>query len=236
MSKNVKDILEIISYVRENFDTTAPYNLSNLRLDAVYLIAKRREVDQTTVAHSYIRSFAPYIKGTKQFDRLLKEWIIDGSSELRSIIDKYSNYYFKSLIEEAFVKHTEEEIVLAAEFGFEILNKDFIEGKEKFKLHLVKERNQHLIREAKSEWSLKFNGNIKCSVCNFSFYEFYGDLGKDYIEAHHILPISSLKNETVMKISDLTPVCSNCHSMLHRNNVVLTIGELKKNIKKPPVN
>jgi len=232
MVKNVKDILEIINYVREKVDPNNPSNISNLRLNAVYLIAERRQVDHTTIAHSYIRSFEPYIKGTKQFDKLLKEWIINGSPELREVINIFSNYITKPLIEEAFVKFTDDEKVLAAEFGYEIINKDFIEGKEKYKLHLVKERNQHLIREAKSNWSSMYNDNIKCSVCNFSFYEFYGELGRNYIEAHHILPIAILSEETVVKVSDLSPVCSNCHSMLHRNNKVLSITELKKKIKK----
>lgn len=42
-------------------------------------------------------------------------------------------------------------------------------------------------------------------------------LGKDYIEVHHIKPISEIGSEYVVDPEkDLIPVCFNCHSMLHR--------------------
>jgi len=236
MNQNVRDVLEIINSVRNNFDASRDkYRVGQLRLNAVNSIARRRNVVIGTIAHSYIRSLKPYIIGTEQFDKLLNDWLFHDSSELYTIIYKFSNSGLKPLIEEAFLPQSEEDKVLASEFGFEFIDKTFIEGKDKLRLHLTKERNQHLIREAKSQWAETSKGNIKCGVCDFSFSDFYGDLGKSYIEAHHSLPLSTLTKETVMKISDLVPVCSNCHSMLHRNTKTLTIEHLRKVIKRSPI-
>lgn len=56
-----------------------------------------------------------------------------------------------------------------------------------------------------------------CQVCGFNFKKIYGNLGDNFIEVHHLLPLSQIKkNYRVDPISDLIPVCSNCHSMLHR--------------------
>ena len=73
----------------------------------------------------------------------------------------------------------------------------------------------------------------RCSVCGFDFEETYGELGKSFIEVHHVVPISSIGETYVVDpIRDLRPVCSNCHSMLHRHKPVLGVDELKKLIKK----
>lgn len=78
-------------------------------------------------------------------------------------------------------------------------------------------------------------GEIKCSVCSFDFCKTYGEkLGKDYIELHHQKPISVYeKNGTITNLDEaikhLVPLCSNCHKMLHRNNI--TVKQLKEVIK-----
>lgn len=57
----------------------------------------------------------------------------------------------------------------------------------------------------------------KCAICGFDFEAQYGEVGKEFIEVHHIVPISSTAGEhDVDPINDLIPVCSNCHSILHR--------------------
>lgn len=90
-------------------------------------------------------------------------------------------------------------------------DESFTEGKEKLRLHISKERNYTFIKKAKKDYN-----KCICQICGFDFFKNYGDIGKDFIEAHHIVPISELKNETSLKFSDLIFVCSNCHSMLHK--------------------
>jgi len=67
-----------------------------------------------------------------------------------------------------------------------------------------------------------------CSVCGFNFLENYGSLGKDYIEVHHTTPVSEMGDNYSIDIDrDLVPVCSNCHSMIHRRTPPYTVDELK---------
>ena len=67
-----------------------------------------------------------------------------------------------------------------------------------------------------------------CCVCGFSFESAYGELGRDYIHVHHVLPLAELDAEyEVDPIRDLRPVCPNCHAMLHRKSPALSIAELK---------
>lgn len=72
----------------------------------------------------------------------------------------------------------------------------------------------------------------KCFVCGFDFEKVYGELGKGFIEVHHIVPISQRGgNYLVDPIRDLRPLCSNCHSMIHRNNETLSIDRLSKIVR-----
>jgi 5-methylcytosine-specific restriction enzyme A len=68
----------------------------------------------------------------------------------------------------------------------------------------------------------------KCYICKFDFHERYGSLGKDFIEVHHVIPLSQLNGEySIDPIQDLRPLCSNCHSMIHRRkDSTLSIDEL----------
>lgn len=70
---------------------------------------------------------------------------------------------------------------------------------------------------------------LNCYVCNFNFEAVYGERGKDYIEIHHIQPLSTLSE--VMEVNpetDLVPLCANCHRMIHRRkDNVLSVEELK---------
>jgi hypothetical protein len=122
----------------------------------------------------------------------------------------------------------EPDFALAQEFGLNPDEKNFTEGKELLRQHLAKERNQDLVNEAKEFWLKTSNGKLRCEVCGFSFLETYGQVGAGFVEAHHRVPIASLKTITVVKIIDLAPVCSNCHRMLHRHQPLHTIEELKQ--------
>ena len=54
-----------------------------------------------------------------------------------------------------------------------------------------------------------------CQVCGVNFEQTYGAIGKDFIEVHHLYPVSQGEHQ-VNPIEDLIPLCSNCHSMIHR--------------------
>ncbi|WP_206617491.1 HNH endonuclease [Geovibrio thiophilus] len=74
--------------------------------------------------------------------------------------------------------------------------------------------------------------DYKCLVCDFEFYTFYGELGKQFIHVHHVKPLSTIGQDYIVDpISDLVPVCPNCHAMLHKKKPEpYSIEELKKMI------
>jgi len=73
----------------------------------------------------------------------------------------------------------------------------------------------------------------KCSVCSFDFLETYGERGRHFIHVHHIIPISSIGESYVVDpLSDLRPICPNCHAMVHRTDPPCTIEELKQMMRK----
>ncbi len=68
----------------------------------------------------------------------------------------------------------------------------------------------------------------KCFVCQFDFAENYGELGENFIHVHHLKPLSEVGEAYALDpISDLRPVCPNCHAMLHRKVPALAIEELR---------
>lgn len=75
---------------------------------------------------------------------------------------------------------------------------------------------------------------LSCVACGFNFEEFYGERGKDFIEVHHVKPLSTIGQEVVINPKeDLMPVCSNCHRVIHRRkDDVLKIEELRALLKR----
>lgn len=76
--------------------------------------------------------------------------------------------------------------------------------------------------------AIKIHGSI-CSVCQFNFEEFYGELGAGFIHVHHVVPLSEIGGAYhVDPNRDLVPVCPNCHAMLHKRNPPYSVRELEE--------
>jgi HNH endonuclease len=99
-----------------------------------------------------------------------------------------------------------------------------------FREHKRIERDTRVATAAK-QLRLGKDALLRCDTCGFSFAEVYGDIGDGFVEAHHKLPLSGLKSARVTKLSDIALVCSNCHSMIHQCDPLLTIEELKEIIE-----
>jgi 5-methylcytosine-specific restriction enzyme A len=98
----------------------------------------------------------------------------------------------------------------------------FIEGATKKIFVNVYERNA----EARSK-CIAYYG-CKCFACGFDFEVTYGEIGKAFIHVHHIVPLSDVKTSySIDPIRDLRPVCPNCHGIIHRTKISLTIEVLK---------
>lgn len=104
---------------------------------------------------------------------------------------------------------------------------DGMEGKPRLQQHIRRERNRKL-----RDMCLKMQGRI-CKACGDDLEKKYGQLGRDIIEVHHLVPISTRKGaHKVNALKDLVPLCPNCHSMMHRlPQSRMTVAELRKRIK-----
>lgn len=72
----------------------------------------------------------------------------------------------------------------------------------------------------------------KCHVCGFDFESMYGERGVGFIEVHHLKPVSEVGEQyEVDPVRDLRPVCSNCHSMIHRREPMMTLEELQRQLR-----
>ncbi|MEH2137037.1 MrcB family domain-containing protein [Nostoc sp.] len=99
----------------------------------------------------------------------------------------------------------------------------WFEDLTKYKIHKRVERNQALCNKAK-----EIHGYI-CKACGFDFEMKYGNIGKNYIEAHHLVPIATLEKTKVQldPSTDFTVLCSNCHRIIHRIKPIPTLEEFK---------
>ena len=70
----------------------------------------------------------------------------------------------------------------------------------------------------------------RCAACDMTLEETYGELGANYIEVHHVVPLHTLQEEiTVNPETDLVCLCPNCHRMIHRKkNSIMTVSELRE--------
>lgn len=73
----------------------------------------------------------------------------------------------------------------------------------------------YIYGEAKSRYKDK-HWKLICEIYIFDFEDRYGELGKDFIDGHHTIPVSDLNKWDKTKVEYIVLVCSNCHKMLHR--------------------
>lgn len=85
---------------------------------------------------------------------------------------------------------------------------------------IFRSRNRALIQAKKA------NSDYCCEVCGFNFRETYGEIGQDYIVAHHRKQISSGVARTML--DDIALLCANCHAMVHVKNPPVPVEDLRK--------
>jgi len=100
-------------------------------------------------------------------------------------------------------------------------SQEFSEGLQKTIIVNAFERNQKLRKQCINIYG------IDCIICAFNFSQIYGYRGDGFIEIHHIVPLSEIRQSYTATPEHLRPVCSNCHSMIHRFKPFLTISEME---------
>ena len=101
-----------------------------------------------------------------------------------------------------------------------------IEGEAYKREVLFRARNRALIQAKKQD------SDYRCEKCGLSFYEIYGDIGKNFIIAHHLEPISFRREPSKTTLDDIVLLCANCHAMVHRKQPPLSVNDLE--LKKRP--
>ncbi|MEO7067397.1 MAG: HNH endonuclease [Rhodanobacter sp.] len=72
---------------------------------------------------------------------------------------------------------------------------------------------------------------FSCNACGVKLSDIYGEIALDFIEVHHITPVSQMgANYHVNPATDLVPLCPNCHAIVHRSSQALTVKELKERL------
>ena len=139
-------------------------------------------------------------------------------SNLHNMLDAYETLFFRG--------GRDSDNFLIGEYQDENIT---IEETYKKKVHYLIERpSSSQIKKLKKQLG------YVCQSCNFDFEKVYGDVGKEYIEAHHLIPMSELKkgeSRTLTK-KDFSVLCSNCHRMIHKLTDSSDLDELKRIMKK----
>jgi len=161
------------------------------------------------------------IPGLKSFFKSHTE-IGKGTKILIEAIEQFKSYNI-------YVDHIPDELDQTIRQDLEVIeSENFTEGGMSLRLVNYFERNPELRTAA-----IRIHGTT-CLACGFNFESKYGEHGKDFIEAHHINPVSrNLEEKIVDPNKDLVVVCSNCHRMIHRNRMkILSLEDLQELIKK----
>ena len=103
---------------------------------------------------------------------------------------------------------------------------EYVEGARRRRETHFFARNPALAREAKRQYG------YKCTVCGFDFEETYGELGRGFIECHHLNPLSERRgteaDNQLTTLDQVVVLCSNCHRMVHRKRPALSVEALKQ--------
>jgi len=86
-------------------------------------------------------------------------------------------------------------------------------------------------RDAAAKEACVEHFGCKCFVCGFSFAEQYGAAGEGVIEVHHLESVSASGPRLIDPTQDLRPLCSNCHTMVHRRFPAFSLDEVKAYLK-----
>jgi 5-methylcytosine-specific restriction protein A len=170
------------------------------------------EIDLST---TYSSSLAAYYEvgsicaALYEFDDMPSEEVL--RADLRHFLTLYKNL-------------VEQQIIHAGDGEREPDEEEYHEDLTQLRVHKRVERNRKLSRKAKEA-----NGYI-CQVCGIDFEMCYGEIGRDFIEAHHLTPLSDVSNQK-LKLDpkeDFTVLCSNCHRMIHRSGMVSDIKAFRE--------
>jgi hypothetical protein len=73
-----------------------------------------------------------------------------------------------------------------------------------------------------------------CFICRFDFFASFGPVAEGFIQVHHLRPLSEIgAGYAVNPITDLRPVCPNCHAVIHLGGCTRSIDEVRRMLNSP---
>ncbi len=223
MTARISETLEVLRDVADHYrPQMSDADVRQLRIEALDRVSKLRKIHLTTVSDKFRRQLQPAIHGTAAFDHALFNWLDSRSTTLRLALEQNTvRPEDLARIHDFFEADSIREQVIA---DLEALHEEEggVEGGKKSRLISYFERDPALRAAA-----IAVHGTT-CKACGFNFEAVYGAHGKNYIEVHHIVPISTLSEpSTINAKDDMIVLCSNCHRMVHRKrDASLSIEEL----------
>lgn len=133
------------------------------------------------------------------------------AADLRTMLEVYVEMAGKSKLNFA----TEDDELMTLRAAGELPDGS-LDGAKKIITHKnfeKRHRNRMLIE------SVKRKLGSACQGCEFSFVQAYGELMRNFIEAHHKVPLSTLPDSGALlkpTEADFMVLCSNCHRAIHR--------------------
>lgn len=97
----------------------------------------------------------------------------------------------------------------------------------------LKGETYFFIRNRKLAEQAKIRDEFRCVACGFQYKSKYGELGDEFIEAHHVNPLSERDetewtDELRTALDEVVSLCANCHRMVHRRRPALKVEELQR--------
>jgi hypothetical protein len=155
------------------------------------------------------------VSGVDAFDLLVQEWLHRGDGKLKAVLLKHADQGDKGRIELFF----KQPLPFPDEF---VSSSGLLEGALKRVYVNAYERNP----AARSACIAHYGPT--CVVCGFSFGAVYGPLAEGFIHVHHLKPLAEVGEQyEVDPISDLRPVCANCHAIIHLGDRCRRIEEAR---------
>lgn len=138
---------------------------------------------------------------------------LPNTEQLTSDIYIFLNYYNEVILNDTSISVEEDDTVIE---------------QKKYRLHYRIERRKSISDKVKR------HKGYTCEACTLKFTKKYGELGKKFIEVHHLVPISTLDlGEYRLNVNDdFAVLCSNCHRMIHRLDDPSRLDQLRDIIER----
>ena len=219
-----KDMFQIVTHINEHARFNADVSIEKYGAAFLHLLNKSSYQKRKNMIDIYKTNSAGKI------DIIINGKVVNDESFLTNE-DEWKDFSIK-FVEFPF-EYSDNEIIRVLDLLigmmlslFDYTIQGFEEGTKKLETSIKYERNP-----INRKICLAYKG-YKCSICGFDFEKMYGEKGKNTIEVHHINPVSSYDENYVVKpLEDLIPLCSNCHTMIHKKYPPYKVEELKSMVE-----